>query len=90
MILIQDMEIPISADNRLEEECKAMYEFRQRKSESSKETATLILKTKILIEKDNKQIKFETSFDNKMKDHRLRVLFPTGIISDTHEAESIY
>lgn len=90
ILLTQDMEIPISADNRLEEECKAVYEFRQRRSERSKETATLTLKTKILIEKDNKQIKFETSFDNKMKDHRLRVLFPTGIISDTHEAESIY
>ena len=90
ILLTQNMEIPISADDRLEEECRAVYEFRQRKAERSKETAILTLKTKILIEKDNKQIKFETSFDNKMKDHRLRVLFPTGIISDTHEAESIY
>lgn len=90
VLITQDMIIPIAADERLEEECRAVYEFRQRKAERSKETTELNLKTKILLEKGSRQVKFETTFENKMKNHRLRVLFPTGIITDTHEAESIY
>ncbi|MEG1310420.1 MAG: alpha-mannosidase [Romboutsia sp.] len=90
VLLTQDIIIPISADERLKEECRAVYEFRQRKAERSKKTSILTLKTKILLEKGSKQVKFETTFDNQMEDHRLRVLFPTGILTDTHEAESIY
>ncbi|MGL4914347.1 MAG: glycoside hydrolase family 38 C-terminal domain-containing protein, partial [Romboutsia sp.] len=90
VLLTQEILIPVGVDENLTEECRAVYEFRQRKSERSKAKSVLTLKTEILLEKDSGQVKFKTFFDNQMKDHRLRVLFKTGINSNTHEAESIY
>ncbi|OPJ62754.1 mannosylglycerate hydrolase [Clostridium oryzae] len=82
--------IPVSADELLEKEQKSIVEFRNRKASRSEITAELILKTKLILERGSQQIKLETSFDNQMKDHRLRVLFNTEIIGSEHEAESIY
>ncbi|GAA0373682.1 alpha-mannosidase [Paenibacillus motobuensis] len=90
VLVEQELEIPISADERLEEEKKAVIEFRHRKAQRSKETAILKLATKITLLKGSRQLQFETNFNNQMKDHRLRVLFPTGIETSYHEAESIY
>jgi len=90
ILLTTKMEVPISADERLEEECRAVIEFRNRKAKRSSTKDILKLETKILLEKGSRQLKFTTSFHNKMKDHRLRVLFPTRINTDTHEADSIY
>jgi len=84
------MMIPISAEDTLLEEQMAMYEFRQRKSKRHEQLAPLTLKTKLILENDSRQLKFETTFNNQMKDHRMRVLFPTDIESDTHVADSIY
>lgn len=86
----QELEIPVSADERLEEEMRAVIEFRHRKAQRSKQTAILKLTTKITLQKGSRQLQFETTFNNQMKDHRLRVLFPTGIEASCHEAESIY
>ncbi|SPC36444.1 putative mannosylglycerate hydrolase [Carnobacterium divergens] len=86
----QQLDIPISMDERLEEEQKAVVEFRYRKAERSKKLAPFTLTTKILLEKGSRQLKFTTHFDNQMKDHRLRVLFPTGIETTVHYADSIY
>lgn len=90
VLVEQELEIPVSADERLEEEMKAVIEFRDRKAQRSKETAIFKISTKIKLQKGSKQLQFETSYNNQMKDHRLRVLFPTGIEAAYHEAESIY
>lgn len=84
------MMIPVSAEDTLLEEQMAMYEFRQRKSKRSKKLAPLTLKTKLTLENGSRQLKMATTFDNQMKDHRLRVLFPTDIVADSHVADSIY
>jgi len=90
VLLTTQMEVPISADEQLEEERQAVVEFRNRRAQRSKTTDLLTLQTTIKLEKGSSQLKFETAFENKMKDHRLRVLFPTKIQAATHEAESIY
>ncbi|MDQ2046775.1 alpha-mannosidase [Enterococcus faecium] len=88
--ILQEMEIPVSADERLEKEQQMIVEFRYRKAERSKEKRILQIKTIMTIRKDSKKIDFETTLDNQMKDHRLRVLFPTKLHVEHHEADSIF
>ncbi|MGB6178504.1 alpha-mannosidase [Carnobacterium sp.] len=82
--------IPISADELLEEEQKAVIEMRERQAGRSTTLKELVVKTKVRLEKHSQQVKFETTFDNQHLDHRLRVLFPTGIQSAIHYADSIF
>ncbi len=85
------LEIPVSADELLEREQKMVVGFTSRKAQRSSKTAPLEIKTFVTITKDSAKVDFETSINNQMKDHRLRVLFPTGLVNvDTHEADSIY
>ena len=88
--ILQEMEIPVSADERLEKEQQMVVEFRYRKAERSKEKRILQIKTIMTIRKDSKKIDFETTLDNQMKDHHLRVLFPTKLHVEHHEADSIF
>ncbi|MEZ7791468.1 alpha-mannosidase [Niallia circulans] len=90
VLLTQTMLIPKSADERLLEEQKGLIEFRGRHAGRSNKLETLELKTKIRLERNSNQLLFETSFANQMKDHRIRVLFPTGIHVEEHEADSIF
>lgn len=84
------IEIPVSADSLLTEEQKQVVDFTVRKAKRSKETSLLTIETKITLMKDSKKIDFETRLNNQMKDHRLRVLFPTDLKVETHEADSIF
>ena len=88
--LTQTLMIPKSADEKLEEEQKKVLEFRDRTAGRSPELVPLELTTIITVRKDSAKVDFETSFDNQMKDHRVRVLFPSGLTAETHEADSIY
>ncbi|KAF1296660.1 alpha-mannosidase [Enterococcus sp. JM4C] len=88
--LVQSLMIPVSADELLSQEQQAVIDFRYRKAGRSKELAPLVIETLITVKKGSKRVAFETKINNQMKDHRLRVLFPTDIIAQTHEADSIY
>ncbi|MGX7245013.1 alpha-mannosidase [Enterococcus quebecensis] len=88
--IIQRMRIPKSADELLEQEQKAVVDFRYRKAGRSAIMKELTVETLVTMEKNSTGLKFETTLDNQMKDHRLRMLFPTGLQADTHEADSIY
>lgn len=89
--LTQRMLIPVSADETvLNEEMFSVTEFRHRNAGRSKELAPLELTTIVRLDQNSSQLKFTTSFNNQMKNHRLRVLFPTKIQTDVHYAESIY
>lgn len=90
VLIEQQMMIPLSAEDLLQEEMKAVIEMRDRQAQRSKDLGTLTLKTTLRVEKNNRQIKCHTEFDNQMRDHRLRVLFPTGLTTETHVAESIF
>lgn len=88
--IIHKLNLPVSADERLVEEQKSVIEMRERQAERSTICEILTIKTKVRLEYHGQQIKFETTLDNKHKDHRLRVLFPTGIESSIHYADSIF
>ena len=88
--IAQTIMVPISADERLEKEQKAVVDFRFRQAGRSKELKPMRIETIVTMEKGISRLQFETTIDNQCKDHRVRVLFPTKISSDTHEADSIY
>jgi len=90
LLLETTMMIPVAAADTLLEEQMAVIEFRQRHSKRSDELAPLTIQTKVVLEAGSRQVKFTTNFNNQMKDHRLRVLFPTGTDTDNHVADSIY
>ena len=74
--LKQVLMIPESADELLDEEQKKVLEFRYRNAGRSDKILPLEVTSKITVRKNSKKVDFETSIDNQMKDHRLRVLFP--------------
>ena len=88
--LHQILNLPVSADELLDLEQRKIVDFRKRHAGRSKTTVPVELTTEISINPDSTRVNFVTSFDNEIKDHRLRVLFKTTVKSDTHEADSIF
>ena len=85
----QTVMLPVSADERLEEEQKAVREFRRTPSTTFNDASPVRNNDSGYNDQSN-QLFFETTINNQIKDHRLRVLFPTGMVTETHEADSIY
>jgi len=56
----------------------------------SSETVFCRARTQIAISSAIKRVDIKTSFDNKAKDHRFRVLFPTGLPAKVSHAESAF
>lgn len=90
IILKNKMLIPESANKLLNEEQEKIVDFRYRKAQRSEKKVSYVIETEISISKNSKNIHFSTKVNNVAKDHRLRVVFPTNIISETHEADSIF
>ncbi|WP_265458327.1 alpha-mannosidase [Enterococcus sp. HY326] len=88
--LTHELVIPKSAEDLLTLEQQMVVDFRFRKAQRSQELMPFTLTTEITLEAGSKRINFETKVNNQAKDHRLRVLFPTTIQTQTHEADSIY
>lgn len=83
-------ELPASATDLLEEEQREVVWFTERKATRKTEKIPFVITTTVTVEKRDKGIDVETSFDNQVKDHRLRALFPTDITADVHHADSIF
>lgn len=81
------MEIPESADELLEEERKRCADFYGRKAGRSKDMVSLSLVTRLSLEKNARGVKAETTFKNLAKDHRVRVIFSTGLSARQHFAD---
>ncbi|WP_062532095.1 alpha-mannosidase [Jeotgalibaca dankookensis] len=84
------MKVPKSADNRLAKEQQAVVDFRYREAQRAEELIPFTIKTIISLDAVSGHVEFETHVDNQAEDHRLRVLFPTDINAEEHEADSIY
>lgn len=74
------VEIPESADETLAEERRRCSDFFGRKAGRSEKTVPLVLTTKLSLEKNGKGVSAETTFENLAKDHRVRVILPTGFL----------
>ncbi|WP_339248100.1 alpha-mannosidase [Paenibacillus sp. FSL F4-0243] len=84
------LEVPASADEQLQQEVETMVEFRKRKSVRSQQLVQLNIVTRISLERESHALQVNTRIDNTAKDHRLRVLLPTGIKTALHYADSVF
>ncbi|MBR2950240.1 MAG: alpha-mannosidase [Lachnospiraceae bacterium] len=88
--IVNTMTVPVSADETLAYEQESMVSFYQRTCGRSKETAEIVLHTFVTLEKDSNSIACRTVFENTAKDHRIRVIMPTGLSCTQHYAESVF
>ncbi|WP_066067038.1 alpha-mannosidase [Neobacillus soli] len=84
------LSIPVSADDRLAIERNKLIWHKEREAGRSSEMTTITLRTIVTLEKGMKGPAFKLTIDNQATDHRLRVLFPTGLQTQTHKAGSIF
>lgn len=56
----------------------------------SRERKILPIETRVTLEKGSRVLKFSTVLDNTVEDHRLRVVFPTGIDVNKNFADSAF
>lgn len=85
-----NIEIPVSADEKLHQEMQDLVEFRGRKAQRSKELTNMTILTTYTVERLGKGIKVKSEFVNEALDHRLRALFKTDITTPYHYADSIF
>lgn len=83
-------EIPVSADEKLDEEQRELVYFPRRKAGRSNEVTMITLRTVISLEAAGKGVQIETTINNTAKDHRVRALFPTDIEASTLSVDSMF
>lgn len=57
-------------------------------SDRSRNTVPISISTQITLAKDSRRLEFKTIIENRAQDHRLRLLFPTGVQTDFAYADS--
>ena len=62
-----------------------MVFFKERVGGRSNDTVEMKIETFVSLDKNGKGVKIKTRFDNEVKDHRVRIMVPTGINSDVHK-----
>ena len=82
--------VPVGADEVFEHEKACMYSYHDRRSRRSSEMTTITLVTKLTLEKSAAGLKAQTTIENTAKNHRIRVVVPTGIDTDSHYADSVF
>ncbi len=80
--------VPAGAEELLERERRQCVGLYERKAGRSRELVELALTTLLRLERSAKGLKVETTIHNTAKDHRIRVMIPTGLQTETHFADS--
>ncbi len=88
--IIHQLQIPISADSRLAAEQMGMVPFLERTAGRSEKKMTLVATVTLTLSRNAGRLDVFCRFDNQMKDHRVRMLFPTDLVSDAHWADSVF
>ncbi|UQZ82954.1 Mannosylglycerate hydrolase [Paenibacillus konkukensis] len=88
--IVHRMDIPVSADERLQTEIEEMTPFTMREAGRSQETVRMDIRVTVRLEAEGRGVLVSAAFDNKAKDHRLRMLVPTDAVTAVHRADSIF
>jgi alpha-mannosidase len=88
--ITHEWEIPKSADEKLDEEKRHLIWHKDRKAGRSKETTVIEIKTRLTLDRKSKGPSVQAIIQNRAKDHRIRVLFPTNLKTNIHFADSIF
>lgn len=84
------MSVPKSADADLQNQIFDYVEYKQRRAKRAEKTVELRIVTRVALEKGSRSLNVKTEVDNTAKDHRLRVLIPTGLKCENHKAGSVF
>ncbi len=84
------MEVPKGAEGLLCEEQIRCVEVYQRKAGRSQSKTALHITTRLILEKSAKGLKVETAITNTAKNHRVRVILPTGLAAESHYADTLF
>lgn len=84
------LEVPEGAEESFEEEKRRLSNIFERTAGRSGELVSLALTTRLTLEKSAKGLKVETTICNNAKDHRIRVMLPTRLQTETHFADSLF
>lgn len=84
------MMIPESADETLRDEIERLVEFRSRRAGRSEKLKETEIKVTLTLERGCRMLKINVCLDNQCKDHRLRMMFPSGMQTKYHKADSIF
>lgn len=88
--ICQKIDVPVSAAEELEVAQKSFQDCYNRHIGRSDKLTELIIETELTLQKSVKSVKVETTIHNIAKDHRVRVMIPTGLVADTHFADSAF
>ncbi len=79
---------PLSVEVTVKYELNVPVELIHQDQDRSAETVALPITTRMTIHSGSKRLDFSTRVNNTARDHRLRVLFPSGINSEYSRAET--
>lgn len=88
--VIHHWEIPESADEMLDQEQRELIYYPHRKAQRSTKMIPLQIRTVVSLSRSGKGVQIETTFNNQAKDHRVRALFPTDLVSGVHHVDSMF
>lgn len=66
----------------------AQFLHDRKRMHRSADLADLVITSWITLRRDVRRVEVRTEVENTVRDHRLRVLFPTGVAADTYFADS--
>jgi len=84
------MEIPVSACEEFALEQSSMADLFKRGQSRHEKKVIMPVTTKLTLEKHAAGVKAETTIQNTAKDHRVRVMVPTGLNTDVHYVDSVF
>jgi alpha-mannosidase len=88
--IVHQWEVPTGADDVHYAEIERMVPVLRRKGRRAQEKIPFEIITRITLEKSARCVTIAASFDNRARDHRLRVLLPTDLPAESHFADSVF
>ena len=85
-----NISIPESSDSKAEAERNSVTPITGRSGGRSEKYVTIPVTYIVSLYKQSRRLDVRVEFENTAKDHRLRVLFPTGLNCMEHKAESVF
>ena len=79
---------PLRAAIKIKLNFKVPIELEESRKKRKEQTVQIPIVTKLFLYHNQPRVEFETEIKNIAKDHRLRILFPTGFLTDTSYADS--
>lgn len=85
-----EMEIPVEMDDDTKYKKSIFTHFSAGSGGRSTKTVTFPITSFITLSANSKRLDIKTIIENNVRDHRVRVLFPTGLNTSAHKAETIF